>query len=134
MADHDRGVSGLQLLEGVHDVEHHRSPADAVQGLGPIGTHPGSGPAASTIADTVIEGPTLTIVPGRGFEPLYTAPKATRPVVAHRLPDDPGRAPQARSRTPLEASTPPSGAGLADRKIARRSEDDAPAFALVTAR
>ena len=80
VADDESGPFGSQPFEGMDHVEDHRPPADHVQRLraGPDRMRVPS-PAARTIAEIVI-------APGRGIEPLFSAPKtAVLPL------DDPGR-------------------------------------------
>ena len=43
MTDDDDGSRRVQPLEGVDDVQHHRSTADAVERLGAFGPHAGTG-------------------------------------------------------------------------------------------
>ena len=69
VSDHDHGRGRSHRLEGVDDVQQHRSTTDRVEGFGGAGPHPGSDTGRED------DGRDVHVVPGRGLEPLHAAPK-----------------------------------------------------------
>jgi hypothetical protein len=95
VTDHQHRALDVQVLECVDDVHDHGPAADHVERLGPGRTHPralaGGEHDCRNTHVSVLSQPSrralaCSLAPGRGFEPLYAAPKtAVLPL------NDPGR-------------------------------------------